>query len=62
MGQARVGHDKARYQADCDALIVAIHRSTLPDHSRLIDTGLIDTGLIDTGPAEAGSDEWQPRR
>lgn len=57
MGQARVGHDKARYQADCDALLVAIHRSTLPDHSRLT-----DTGLIDTGPAEAGSDEWQPRR
>ena len=52
MGQARVGHDKARYQADCDALIVAIHRSTLPDHSRLT-----DTGLIDMGPAEAGSDE-----
>lgn len=52
MGQARVGHDKARYQADCDALIVAIHRSTLPDHSRLT-----DTGLIGTGPAEAGSDE-----
>jgi|GEM_PF-2470536 len=52
MGQARVGHDKARYQADCDALIVAIHRSTLPDHSRLT-----NTGLIDMGPAEAGSDE-----
>lgn len=57
MGQAMVGHDKARYQADCDALIVAIHQSTLPHHSRLT-----DTGLIDTGPAEAGSDEWQPRR
>ena len=52
MGQARVGHDKARCRADCDALIVAIHRSTLPDHSRLI-----DTGLIGTGPDAAGSDE-----
>ena len=51
MGQARVGHDKARYQADCDALIVAIHQSTWRTDQLC---------LIDMGPAAAGPMSGSP--